>query len=76
MGFKGPRKMTVIIPGMLSESKRKEVRPEVEQDCLLGKFINPIPKDCVWETPKVARELTFPPLETIVYPPGSPVADP
>ena len=29
--------MTVVVPGMLNETKRKEVRPEFEQDSLLGK---------------------------------------
>lgn len=36
LGFKGPRKMTVVIPGMLNESKRKEFRPESENDGIIG----------------------------------------
>ena len=28
MGFKGPRKMTIIIPGMSSDHHRVEVRPK------------------------------------------------
>lgn len=40
LGFKGPRKMTVVIPGMLNESKRKEFRPESENDGIIGMHVN------------------------------------
>lgn len=40
LGFKGPRKMSVVIPGMLNESKRKEFRPESENDGIIGKYSN------------------------------------
>ncbi|KAG5267400.1 hypothetical protein AALO_G00221320 [Alosa alosa] len=38
LGFKGPRKMTVIIPGMNMNFERIPVRPTSEQDTLLGKW--------------------------------------
>ncbi|XP_012678985.2 tubby-related protein 3 isoform X2 [Clupea harengus] len=38
LGFKGPRKMTVIIPGMNMNYERIPVRPTSEQDTLLGKW--------------------------------------
>ncbi|ODN06506.1 Tubby protein [Orchesella cincta] len=38
LGFKGPRKMTVVIPGMLNESKRKEFRPESENDGIIERW--------------------------------------
>lgn len=38
LGFKGPRKMTVIIPGMTSDKKRVEVCPRDESETLLGKI--------------------------------------
>jgi len=38
LGFKGPRKMTVIIPGMTPDQKRVETCPRDESETLLGKF--------------------------------------
>lgn len=38
LGFKGPRKMTVIIPGMTSDQKRVEICPRDETETLLGIF--------------------------------------
>ncbi|XP_043932081.1 tubby-related protein 1 [Protopterus annectens] len=38
LGFKGPRKMTVIIPGMNSDSERVPIRPRSENDGLLMKW--------------------------------------
>ncbi|XP_061108700.1 tubby-related protein 3 isoform X5 [Conger conger] len=40
LGFKGPRKMTVIIPGMNMNFERVAVRPASEQDSLLTKWQN------------------------------------
>ncbi|XP_028810356.1 tubby-related protein 3 isoform X2 [Denticeps clupeoides] len=40
LGFKGPRKMTVIIPGMNMNFERVPVRPAGEQDTLLSKWQN------------------------------------
>lgn len=39
LGFKGPRKMTVIIPGMTPDQKRVEIHPRDDQETLLGKYI-------------------------------------
>lgn len=36
LGFKGPRKMTVVVPGMLNENKRKEFRPDSDNDGIIG----------------------------------------
>lgn len=36
LGFKGPRKMTVIIPGMTPDQKRVEICPRDESETLLG----------------------------------------
>ncbi|KAL0962956.1 hypothetical protein UPYG_G00347680 [Umbra pygmaea] len=38
LGFKGPRKMTVIIPGMNMNFERVPVRPNSEQESLLSKW--------------------------------------
>ncbi|CAL8237373.1 unnamed protein product, partial [Boreogadus saida] len=38
LGFKGPRKMTVIIPGMNMNFERVPVRPSSEQESLLSKW--------------------------------------
>lgn len=38
LGFKGPRKMTVIIPGMTPDQKRVKVCPRDESDTLLGNY--------------------------------------
>ncbi|XP_076010639.1 tubby-related protein 3 isoform X2 [Genypterus blacodes] len=38
LGFKGPRKMTVIIPGMNMNFERVPVRPPNEQENLLSRF--------------------------------------
>ena len=35
LGFKGPRKMTVLIPGMTGDRERVEIRPESEHVSLL-----------------------------------------
>ncbi|XP_060886023.1 tubby-related protein 3 isoform X2 [Labrus mixtus] len=40
LGFKGPRKMTVIIPGMNMNFERVPVRPQSEQDSLLSRWQN------------------------------------
>ncbi|XP_056132252.1 tubby-related protein 3 isoform X3 [Lampris incognitus] len=40
LGFKGPRKMTVIIPGMNMNFERVPVRPNTEQESLLSKWQN------------------------------------
>ncbi|KAK9975532.1 hypothetical protein ABG768_020786 [Culter alburnus] len=40
LGFKGPRKMTVIIPGMNMNFERVPVRPPCEQESLLSKWQN------------------------------------
>ncbi|XP_026827466.1 protein king tubby isoform X1 [Ooceraea biroi] len=38
LGFKGPRKMTVIIPGMTPDQKRVEICPRDESDTLLERW--------------------------------------
>lgn len=38
LGFKGPRKMTVIIPGMTPDQKRVEICPREESDTLIGNY--------------------------------------
>ncbi|XP_061524301.1 tubby-related protein 3 isoform X1 [Phycodurus eques] len=38
LGFKGPRKMTVIIPGMNGNFERVPVRPQNEQESLLSRW--------------------------------------
>ncbi|KFU99865.1 Tubby-related protein 3, partial [Pterocles gutturalis] len=40
LGFKGPRKMSVIIPGMNKNHKRIPVRPRNEHESLLSKWQN------------------------------------
>ncbi|XP_031698387.1 tubby protein homolog [Anarrhichthys ocellatus] len=40
LGFKGPRKMTVIIPGMLENDERVSIRPTNEPDTLLVRHAN------------------------------------
>ncbi|XP_036976818.1 tubby-related protein 3 isoform X2 [Acanthopagrus latus] len=40
LGFKGPRKMTVIIPGMSVNFERVPVRPQNEQESLLSRWQN------------------------------------
>ncbi|XP_031714935.1 tubby-related protein 3 isoform X1 [Anarrhichthys ocellatus] len=40
LGFKGPRKMTVIIPGMNMNFERVPVRPQNEQENLLSRWQN------------------------------------
>ncbi|XP_051273981.1 tubby protein homolog isoform X1 [Dicentrarchus labrax] len=40
LGFKGPRKMTVIIPGMLENDERVSIRPKTELDTLLVRHAN------------------------------------
>ncbi|XP_047431893.1 tubby-related protein 3 isoform X2 [Mugil cephalus] len=40
LGFKGPRKMTVIIPGMNMSFERVPVRPQNEQESLLNRWQN------------------------------------
>lgn len=37
LGFKGPRKMTVVIPGMTPDQRRVEICPRDESETLLGK---------------------------------------
>ncbi|CAF0766392.1 unnamed protein product [Adineta ricciae] len=38
LGFKGPRKMTIIIPGMSSDHHRVEVRPKNESESLVERW--------------------------------------
>ncbi|XP_050922085.1 tubby-related protein 3 [Lates calcarifer] len=40
LGFKGPRKMTVIIPGMLENDERVSIRPKNELETLLVRHTN------------------------------------
>ncbi|XP_077190408.1 tubby-related protein 1 isoform X3 [Paroedura picta] len=40
LGFKGPRKMTVIIPGMDSDNERIPIRPRNDNDGLLQRWQN------------------------------------
>uniref|UniRef100_F7BWE9 Tubby C-terminal domain-containing protein n=2 Tax=Ornithorhynchus anatinus TaxID=9258 RepID=F7BWE9_ORNAN len=40
LGFRGPRRMTVIIPGMNSESERVPIRPRNASDGLLVRWQN------------------------------------
>ncbi|XP_066559699.1 tubby-related protein 1 isoform X2 [Amia ocellicauda] len=40
LGFKGPRKMTVLIPGMNEESERVPIRPRNDNDGLLIRYQN------------------------------------
>ncbi|XP_069462201.1 tubby protein-like isoform X2 [Ambystoma mexicanum] len=40
LGIRGPRKMTVLIPGMTLEQERLSIRPQKEQDTLLGRYHN------------------------------------
>ncbi|XP_059180842.1 tubby protein homolog isoform X2 [Centropristis striata] len=40
LGFKGPRKMTVIIPGMLESDDRVSIRPKSEAETLLVRHAN------------------------------------
>ncbi|XP_008301923.1 tubby protein [Stegastes partitus] len=40
LGFKGPRKMTVIIPGMLENDERVDIHPKNELDTLLARHAN------------------------------------
>ncbi|XP_078715375.1 uncharacterized protein LOC144933932 isoform X2 [Lampetra fluviatilis] len=38
LGFKGPRRMTVVIPGMDAEQQRVAIRPRGERDSLLSRW--------------------------------------
>ncbi|XP_040834138.1 tubby-related protein 2 [Ochotona curzoniae] len=38
LGFRGPRKMTVILPGMDKKNQRIRVQPQSEQESLLSRF--------------------------------------
>ncbi|CAG8640321.1 1807_t:CDS:2 [Paraglomus brasilianum] len=40
LGFKGPRKMTVLMTSMTKNGTRPEFRPEREEDTLIGKYRN------------------------------------
>ncbi|RHZ50020.1 hypothetical protein Glove_508g78 [Diversispora epigaea] len=40
LGFKGPRKMTVLLTGMTKSGQRPEFRPAKESQTLIGKFRN------------------------------------
>ncbi|KAM9336261.1 tubby protein homolog [Symphorus nematophorus] len=40
LGFKGPRKMTVIIPGMLENDERVSIRPKSDLETLLVRHAN------------------------------------
>ncbi|CAD5213087.1 unnamed protein product [Bursaphelenchus okinawaensis] len=37
-GFKGPRKMTIILPALVNDNVRQEVRPVSEKDTILERF--------------------------------------
>jgi hypothetical protein len=37
LGFKGPRRMTVVLPGMTPEGRRTEFRPVSDHDGLIGR---------------------------------------
>lgn len=56
LGFKGPRKMTVILPGMTQDHKRVEISPQDHHEGLLGEYIKfvftlycNIPSDCNYQ---------------------------
>ncbi|XP_059523353.1 tubby-related protein 2 [Myotis daubentonii] len=38
LGFRGPRKMSVIIPGVDGQNKRISVQPQNERDCLMSRI--------------------------------------
>nr|KAF6268747.1 TUB like protein 2 [Myotis myotis] len=38
LGFRGPRKMSVIIPGIDGQNKRISVQPQNERDCLMSRI--------------------------------------
>lgn len=38
LGFKGPRKMTVILPGMTADHQRVEFKLSAESDSLIGEW--------------------------------------
>ncbi|XP_053547028.1 tubby protein homolog [Bombina bombina] len=40
LGFRGPRKMTIIIPGMNMDSERVTIRPRNEHETLLARYQN------------------------------------
>ncbi|XP_073795842.1 uncharacterized protein isoform X2 [Danio rerio] len=40
LGFKGPRKMSVVIPGMDDENERVPIRPRTENDSILVRYQN------------------------------------
>ncbi|XP_067408300.1 tubby-related protein 2 [Emydura macquarii macquarii] len=40
LGFRGPRKMTVILPGMNTDNERISIRPKNEHETLLTRFQN------------------------------------
>ncbi|XP_074476534.1 uncharacterized protein LOC141758781 [Sebastes fasciatus] len=40
LGFKGPRKMTVVIPGMMENDERVSIRPKNELETLLVRHVN------------------------------------
>ncbi|KAK2884906.1 tubby protein homolog [Channa argus] len=40
LGFRGPRKMTVIIPGMLENDERVSIRPKNDLETLLARHVN------------------------------------
>ncbi|XP_063292240.1 tubby-related protein 3-like isoform X1 [Pelobates fuscus] len=40
LGFKGPRKMTIILPGMNMDGERVSIRPKNEHETLLARYQN------------------------------------
>ncbi|CAN7993563.1 unnamed protein product, partial [Ixodes pacificus] len=40
LGFKGPRKMTVVLPAMTEDHKRAELKPSYEHDTLIERWKN------------------------------------
>ena len=41
LGFKGPRKMTIIIPAMSVDQQRFEISPLADHDTIIGEFVFP-----------------------------------
>lgn len=40
LGFKGPRKMTVVMPGMTQDHQRVKITPIDDNETLLGWYLN------------------------------------
>uniref|UniRef100_H3D5L8 Si:dkey-220f10.4 n=1 Tax=Tetraodon nigroviridis TaxID=99883 RepID=H3D5L8_TETNG len=67
LGFRGPRKMTVIIPGMLENDSRVSIRPKHELDSLLirhassntDKLVTLVNKSPTWNEQSQSYVLNF-----------------